>query len=107
MLMLSVLPVNGPRASRSPSGVVNVYRAEDLGRSATSGFLSSSASPVPVKSLMHLTTKTTSLQFNSSSEVLAFASQRTRDAMRLVSAATLCGWVGASAVRCVRNAGAL
>jgi hypothetical protein len=77
---------------RSPSGVVNVYKADSLGRLATSGFLVGASAPVPVKSIMSLTTKTTNIQFNSTSELLALSSQRTRDAMRLVRGAARVAW---------------
>ena len=64
--------------------MVNLYRAADLGRLATSGFLTGASSPTPVKSLPHLTTAIDHILFNSTSEILAFASQRLKDSMRLV-----------------------
>lgn len=59
----------------SQSGVVNVYSSSD----------SLCAHPKPRKSIMNLTTTIHEMTFNHDSQLLAIASHKIKDAMRLVS----------------------
>lgn len=61
-------------ATGSSSGVVNIYDRETI----------SQAAPKPLKSLMNLTTRVTSLEANHSGELLAFGSYEKRDVIKLV-----------------------
>ncbi|KAK7083460.1 U3 snoRNP protein [Halocaridina rubra] len=71
---ISMSPNDQYLACGSKSGVVNIYDVASL----------SSVTPQPVKALLNLTTSVTSLSFNSSSEVLAMASNRLSNALKLV-----------------------
>lgn len=71
---IAVSPDNQYLACGSSSGVINVY---DL--AAVMG-----QSPVPVKMLSHLRTSVSALTFNSSSEILAAASDQMENAIKLV-----------------------
>uniref|UniRef100_A0ACB8EKQ4 Uncharacterized protein n=1 Tax=Sphaerodactylus townsendi TaxID=933632 RepID=A0ACB8EKQ4_9SAUR len=62
-------------ACGSSSGVVNVYAQDDCLRKTT---------PKPLKAVMNLVTAATSLSFNPTSEILAIASQKIDDAVKLV-----------------------
>ncbi|XP_019398350.1 PREDICTED: U3 small nucleolar RNA-associated protein 18 homolog [Crocodylus porosus] len=62
-------------ACGSSSGVVNVY---------TSDTCLQEANPKPVKAIMNLVTAATSLVFNSTTEILAVASNKADDAVKLV-----------------------
>ena len=72
---IAMSPNNQYLACGSQSGIVNIYDLTAL----------SSFTPEPVKVLLNLDTSITSLVFNSSSEILAMASDRKPDAMKLVS----------------------
>ncbi|KAG8446373.1 hypothetical protein GDO86_013999 [Hymenochirus boettgeri] len=63
----------------SQSGVVNVYNHEDCLQHAN---------PKPIKSIMNLVTTASSLRFNSKTEILAMASNKTKDAVKLVNCDT-------------------
>jgi hypothetical protein len=62
-------------ATGSSSGVVNIYDREKISQSPV---------PKPLKSLMNLTTRVTSLEANHSGELLAFGSYEKRDVIKLV-----------------------
>ncbi|XP_054833150.1 U3 small nucleolar RNA-associated protein 18 homolog [Eublepharis macularius] len=62
-------------ACGSRSGVVNVYAHDDCLRGTN---------PKPLKAIMNLVTAATSLSFNPTSEILAIASKKTDDAVKLV-----------------------
>lgn len=72
---IAVSPDNQYLACGSSSGVTNVYDlATVMGQS-----------PVPLKMLSHLCTSVSALTFNSSSEILATASDQMENAIKLVS----------------------
>ena len=60
---------------RSSTGVVNLYEKETC---------LSSFEPKPLRAIMNLTTSCTSTKFNSSSEILAIASDQADKAVKLV-----------------------
>ncbi|XP_077184118.1 U3 small nucleolar RNA-associated protein 18 homolog [Paroedura picta] len=62
-------------ACGSSSGVVNVYAHDDCLKKNN---------PKPLKAIMNLVTAVTSLSFNPTSEILAIASNKTDDAVKLV-----------------------
>ncbi|XP_062976272.1 U3 small nucleolar RNA-associated protein 18 homolog [Elgaria multicarinata webbii] len=62
-------------ACGSSSGVVNIYAYDDCLRET---------SPKPLKAVMNLVTAATSLSFNPTSEILAMASNKVDDAVKLV-----------------------
>ncbi|XP_029456528.1 LOW QUALITY PROTEIN: U3 small nucleolar RNA-associated protein 18 homolog [Rhinatrema bivittatum] len=62
-------------ACGSSSGIVNVYTQDDCLRET---------SPKPAKAIMNLVTAATSLSFNSTTEILAMASNAADDAVKLV-----------------------
>nr|XP_056713192.1 U3 small nucleolar RNA-associated protein 18 homolog [Euleptes europaea] len=62
-------------ACGSSSGVVNVYAHDDCLRKTN---------PKPLKAIMNLVTAVTSLSFNPTSEILAIASKKIDDAVKLV-----------------------
>ncbi|KAJ8345404.1 hypothetical protein SKAU_G00295970 [Synaphobranchus kaupii] len=62
-------------ACGSSSGVVNVYQHDACLQQSN---------PKPLKALMNLVTSATSLRFNSSTDILAIASNATDEAVRLV-----------------------
>nr|XP_020670502.1 U3 small nucleolar RNA-associated protein 18 homolog isoform X1 [Pogona vitticeps]XP_020670510.1 U3 small nucleolar RNA-associated protein 18 homolog isoform X1 [Pogona vitticeps] len=62
-------------ACGSSSGVVNVYTQDDCIRET---------SPKPLKALMNLVTSATSLSFNPTTEILAMASNKVDEAVKLV-----------------------
>lgn len=72
---IAVSPNNQYLACGSSSGVVNVYDLADV----------MSQSPDPVKMLPRLRSTASALAFNSSSEILATASDVVKDAIKLVS----------------------
>jgi len=63
-------------ATGSSSGIVNVYDRERVSESRV---------PKPLKSLMNLTTRVTSLEANHSGELLCFGSYEKKDVIKLVS----------------------
>jgi U3 small nucleolar RNA-associated protein 18 len=72
---LAVSPSNGHLAAGSNSGVVNLYGADQA---------RTSAAPQPQRALMNLTTRVDMLEFNHDSQILAMASKRNKDALKLV-----------------------
>ena len=60
---------------RSSTGVVNLYETETC---------LSSFEPKPLRAIMNLTTSCTATKFNSSSEILAIASDQADKAVKLV-----------------------
>lgn len=72
---LSISPNGHLLATGSGQGVVNVYNYNDVFKSAI---------PMPVKTLLNLTTAISTTKFNHTSEVLAFASKDVNDAVKLV-----------------------
>lgn len=72
---IAISPSGELLATGSRQGVVNIY---DLRHSLTS------VTPKPLKAVMNLTTAITSLKFNSTSEILAMASNSVNDAVRMV-----------------------
>lgn len=75
---IAVAPGGRFVACGARSGVVNVYE--------TAGLLSSTnRAPKPAKILLNLTTSSTAVKFNASSEVLAMASDEKVNSLRLVS----------------------
>ncbi|XP_046996127.1 U3 small nucleolar RNA-associated protein 18 homolog isoform X1 [Schistocerca americana] len=72
---LALSPNGQYLACGSRSGVVNIYESASL---------TLSSAPRPAKILLNLTTAVTSLQFNSSSEILAMASDDKKNALKLV-----------------------
>lgn len=71
---ISIASSNQFLATGSAQGVVNIYGMEDVLQSKL---------PKPRKSIMNLTTSIKDLKFNSTSEVLAFASAEIKNAVRL------------------------
>ncbi|XP_068212188.1 U3 small nucleolar RNA-associated protein 18 homolog [Palaemon carinicauda] len=71
---IALSPNNQYLACGSRSGIVNIYDSSML----------STIEPAPVKVLTNLTTRVTDLRFNSTSEVLAMASDRKPNAVKLV-----------------------
>lgn len=72
---IAVSPSGELLATGSRQGVVNIY---DLRHSLTT------ATPKPLKAILNLTTAITSIKFNSTSEILAMASNCVNDAVRMV-----------------------
>jgi len=64
-------------ATGSESGVVNIYDIQKLEENPTKN-------PKPVKSLMHITTKISGLEFNSDSQILAMFSNEVKDCLKMV-----------------------
>ena len=64
---------------RSNSGVVNLYPTASLLASTT---------PTPAKAFMNLTTRIDTLAFNHDAQLLALASKRNKDSLRLVHVAS-------------------
>lgn len=77
---VAVSPDNQYLACGSSSGVINVYDLANVMGQA----------PAPVKMLSHLCTSVSALAFNSSSEILATASNQIENALKLVS--SLCSY---------------
>lgn len=71
---IAMSPNNQYLACGSRSGIVNIYDSSAI----------SSREPAPVKVLSNLTTSVTALSFNASSEILALASNRKPNAVKLV-----------------------
>ncbi|KAJ9582411.1 hypothetical protein L9F63_003264, partial [Diploptera punctata] len=74
---LAVAPGGRFLACGARSGVVNLYETESLTSSGSNA-------PTPTKILLNLTTAATSVKFNSSTEILAMASDEKDNAMKLV-----------------------
>lgn len=72
---LTISPNGQLLASGSEQGVVNIYQADQLTKSAN---------PKPIKTLFNLTTAISATKFNHSSEILAYASKHIDDAVKLV-----------------------
>lgn len=75
-------------ATGSDSGVVNLYKVEDLLMKSTTN-TSTSATASPVKAFMNLTTGVTCIRFNNTSELLAMASSVKKEAVRMAHLASL------------------
>lgn len=71
---IAVAPSNQFIATGSAEGVVNLYNTEDV---------LSNGLPKPRKSILNLTTKISSLKFNSSSEILALSSVAIENSVKL------------------------
>lgn len=76
---IAVSPNSQYLACGSSSGVINVYDVATVMDKA----------PVPVKMLSRLSTSVSTLTFNSSSEILASASDQMENAIKLVSSVHL------------------
>jgi U3 small nucleolar RNA-associated protein 18 len=92
--VMSVAPDGRYYATGSSTGVLNVYSPPDLvlnrGGSGAGGELLSHR---PLKGLTNLTTPIDLAAFNSDSQLLAFASGRKKDALRIVHMPTLTAYV--------------
>lgn len=72
-------PDGGTWAIGSESGIVNLYGSEIVDASQSSAIMQSQ------KTIKNITTTTTALQFNHSGDMLAVASSKKKDALRVVS----------------------
>ncbi|KAG8721686.1 hypothetical protein FRC08_011095 [Ceratobasidium sp. 394] len=79
--MIAVEGAGRYTAIGSRSGIVNVYDAPST--------RSTSGSPIPLKTLPHLTTAVTSLRFNHDAQILASASKTKKDQLKLIHTKTL------------------
>ena len=68
----------------SNSGVVNVYGSGSASAHAGGLYAEGTAKPAPLSSLMHLTTPVDLLRFNGDAQILAMASRRKKDSLKIV-----------------------